>query len=104
MSGWCATPQTGKAKEEGKVGLVSQMEESSIFTVKASRLSEADMDIDHYDGRRGESEPRQVGEYDTDTGDMGNECRPGQFTCLGRIPSFVNWHGYCELCKGHFRV
>ena len=52
------------------------------------------------------------GEYDTDTDESDSyslasldtgECRPGQFICLGQTPSFINWHGYCELCKGHFR-
>ena len=61
VSGWCRTPQTGKAKEEvppregtlssgGKVGLVSYREESDIFTINARKLSEANMDTDHYNG------------------------------------------------------
>ena len=91
----------------------------------ARTLLEASLDTDHYGGCWEESEPCQgkvcrydpEGEYDTDTdnGDNYNartvlgasldtdECQFGQFICLGQTPSFVNWHGYCELCKGHFR-
>ena len=83
VSGWCITPRTGKAKEEGspregtlssggRVGLISNAEESGVFTIHAGRLSEVRMDTDHYDGRWEENQDKVYsydpeGEYDTDT-------------------------------------
>ena len=45
----------------------------------------------------------EVAAFEKPSQGMGNECQPGQFTCLGQTPSFINWDGYCELCGGHLR-